>query len=117
MRSLSWPMVAPWLMLLGSNLFMTTAWYGHLRFKSVALPLVIFISWMIALPEYLLAVPANRIGSGVYSPAQLKTIQEAITLVVFVVFSTVYLGQPLKLSTLAGFGLIFAGSAVVFLGG
>ena len=104
------------MLLLGSNVFMTTAWYGHLKFKSVALPVVIFISWMIALAEYMLAVPANRIGSAVYSPAQLKTIQEGITLVVFIVFSAVYLGQPIKLSTLLGFALIFAGSAVVFLG-
>ncbi len=117
MPNLSWPAVAPWVMLLGSNLFMTTAWYGHLKFKWVSLPLVIGVSWLIALPEYLLAVPANRIGSAVYSPAQLKTIQEGITLVVFVIFSTIFLGQPLKLSTLLGFLLIFAGSAVVFQGG
>ena len=116
MPKLSWPLLAPWVMLLGSNLFMTTAWYGHLKFKSVALPVVIVASWLIAFVEYTLAVPANRIGSAVYSPAQLKTIQEAITLVVFVGFSYVYLGQAIKLSTLLGFALIFAGAAVVFLG-
>ncbi len=116
MLKFSWPAVAPWVMLIASNLFMTTAWYGHLKFKSVALPLVIGVSWLIALPEYSLAVPANRIGSAVYSPAQLKTIQEAITLVVFVGFSYFYLGQPIRWSTLLGFALIFAGSAVVFIG-
>jgi len=102
-------------MLTASNLFMTTAWYGHLRFKSQPLLLVMGVSWLIALPEYLLAVPANRWGSAVYSPAQLKVIQEAITLVVFVAFSALFLGQPIKLSTISGFGLIFAGVAVIFL--
>jgi hypothetical protein len=115
MPNLSWPAVAPWVMLLASNLFMTTAWYGHLKFKSVALPLVIAVSWGIALFEYMLAVPANRIGSAVYSPAQLKTIQECVTLLVFVGFSAVYLGQPIRLSTVLGFTLIFLGSAVIFL--
>ena len=115
MPKLSWPALAPWVMLVGSNLFMTTAWYGHLRFKSQPLFLVIGVSWLIALPEYLLAVPANRWGSAVYSPAQLKIMQEAITLVVFVIFSAVFLGQPIKLSTLSGFGLILGGVAVIFL--
>ncbi|MEI9965886.1 MAG: DMT family protein [Caulobacteraceae bacterium] len=116
MPKLTWPMIAPWVMLLGSNLFMTTAWYGHLKFKNVALPIVVVVSWMIAFFEYTLAVPANRIGSSYYSPAQLKTIQECITLTVFVAFSAVYLGQRITLSTIFGFALIFAGSAVVFLG-
>ena len=111
-----WPKIAPFVMLAASNLFMTTAWYGHLKFKHVALPLVIAASWLIALPEYMLAVPANRIGSAAWSPAQLKTIQEVITLVVFVGFSYFYLGEPVKLSTLAGFGLIACGAALVFLG-
>lgn len=111
-----WPKIAPFLMLAASNLFMTTAWYGHLKYKQVALPLVIAVSWLIALPEYMLAVPANRIGSAAWSPAQLKTIQEVITLVVFVGFSYFYLGEPVKLSTLAGFGLIACGAALVFLG-
>ncbi len=116
MSRLTWPMLAPWVMLLASNLFMTTAWYGHLRFKNVALPLVIAASWGIALFEYMLAVPANRIGSAVYTPSQLKVIQEAITLVVFVGFSALFLGEPVKLSTVLGFLLILGGVAVVFLG-
>jgi uncharacterized protein (DUF486 family) len=116
MPILSWPMVAPWLMLAASNLFMTFAWYWHLRFKSWPLPLVILISWGIAAFEYAIAVPANRIGAAVYSPAQLKTIQEVITLVVFVGFSALYLGEPPRWSTLAGFALIFAGAGLVFLG-
>ena len=77
------PYVLPILMLLGSNIFMTLAWYGHLRFKEVPLAGVIFAAWGIALVEYCLAVPANRWGNEVYSTAQLKTMQEVITLVVF----------------------------------
>ena len=93
---------------------MTTAWYGHLRFKEVPLPTVILVSWGIALVEYCLAVPANRMGSAVYSPAQLKTIQEIITLVVFAGFSAFYLKEPLGWSQMAGFGLIAAGAMLVF---
>ena len=115
MPTLSWSQIAPWAMLVGSNVFMTFAWYGHLKHRNVALPLTIFISWLIALPEYSLAVPANRIGSYAYSPAELKVIQEAITLTVFIAFSVFYLGEPLKWSTIAGFLLIGAGVAVVFL--
>lgn len=110
----SWPYLAPWLMLAASNLFMTTAWYGHLKFRQAPLALVIFVSWMIASCEYSLAVPANRIGINVYSPAQLKTIQELMTLIVFVVFSHFYLGQPVRWMTVAGFLLIFSGAALVF---
>lgn len=116
MTATLWPRLAPVLLLLASNLFMTFAWYGHLKHKGVALPLVILASWLIALPEYALAVPANRIGSAVWSTAQLKTLQEVITLLVFVGFSTLYLGEPLKASTLAGFVLIAAGAGLVFLG-
>jgi uncharacterized protein len=115
MPSFSWPAVAPWVMLLGSNVFMTFAWYGHLKHRGAALPLTILVSWLIALPEYSLAVPGNRFGSYAYTPAELKVIQEAITLTVFVAFSVFYLGEPLKWSTIAGFGLIGAGVAVVFL--
>ncbi len=111
-----WPRIAPVLLLLASNIFMTFAWYGHLKHKGAALPLVILVSWLIALPEYALAVPANRIGSAVWSTAQLKTLQEVITLPVFVVFSVLYLGEPLKWSTLVGFVLIAAGAGFVFLG-
>ena len=113
-RFSTWPAVAPWLMLAASNVFMTTAWYGHLKFRQAPLPLVILCSWLIAGFEYSLAVPANRIGAEVYSAAQLKTIQEAVTLVVFVGFSYIYLGQLIRPMALAGFLLIFAGSALVF---
>ncbi len=115
MIPMSWPALAPWLMLTVSNLFMTAAWYGHLKFRQAPLFLVILASWLIAGFEYLLAVPANRIGASVYSPAQLKAIQELITLSVFVVFSYVYLGQPVRPMALLGFVLIFAGAALVFL--
>ena len=84
----------PIVLLIGSNAFMTTAWYWHLRFKAVPLWQVVLISWALAFFEYCLAVPANRYGSYVYSAAQLKTIQEAVTLLVFVAFSTWYLQQP-----------------------
>ncbi|WP_297511974.1 DMT family protein [uncultured Caulobacter sp.] len=106
--------IAPWLMLVMSNMFMTFAWYGHLKGKPMALPVAIISSWLIALPEYLLAVPANRIGHNVYSTAQLKTGQEAITLIVFTLFSYFYLGEAVKWTTLLGFGLIFCGAALVF---
>ena len=111
-----WPRLGPWLLLGASNLFMTFAWYWHLRFKEVALPKVVLISWSIAAFEYAIAVPANRLGSSVYSPAQLKTIQEVVTLTVFVAFSSLYLGEAVRWSTLAGFILIFSGAALVFLG-
>ncbi len=116
MPALSWPLVAPWLLLGASNLFMTFAWYWHLKFKGWPILPVILISWLIAGFEYAIAVPANRMGSSVYTAAQLKTIQEVITLVVFAGFSVVYLGQPLRWSTGAGFMLIFAGAALVFVG-
>jgi uncharacterized protein (DUF486 family) len=116
MPSLAWARLAPWGLLLASNLFMTTAWYWHLKFRSWPIVPVILISWLIAGLEYAIAVPANRIGASVYSAAQLKTIQELITLVVFVFFSAVYLGQPVRWSTVAGFGLIFAGAGLVFFG-
>jgi len=108
------PFVAPVALLIGSNLFMTLAWYGHLRFKEVPLGWVILASWGIALIEYCLAVPANRYGSAVYSAAQLKTIQEVVTLVVFAGFSVVYLKESLGWNHLLGFALIAAGAALVF---
>ena len=89
------PSLLPILMLFASNVFMTFAWYGHLKFKERSLPLVIMVSWGIAFFEYWLAVPANRWGSAVYSAAQLKTMQEVITLVVFAGFSVLYLKEPL----------------------
>ena len=98
--------LVPVLLLLGSNIFMTFAWYGHLSYKSTAIWLAILASWMIALPEYMLAVPANRIGSAVYSAAELKTMQEVITLAVFAVFSVTYLGESFKWNHLAAFGCL-----------
>jgi uncharacterized protein (DUF486 family) len=106
----------PILLLLGSNIFMTLAWYGHLRFKSAPLWGVILAAWGIALFEYCLAVPANRWGSAVYTPAQLKTIQEVITLIVFNVFSVLYLKQAVTLNQGIGFALIAAGAFFIFRG-
>jgi len=108
------PMVLPVVMLLGSNVFMTFAWYGHLRFKAVSLPLVILVSRGIAFFEYWLAVPANRWGSAVYGAAQLKTMQEVITLVVFAGFSVLYLKQPLGWNHGLGFALIGADAFLIF---
>jgi uncharacterized protein len=114
--SLTSPAIAPILLLLASNVFMTLAWYGHLKFKSAPLLAVILISWGIALFEYCLAVPANRIGHGHYSAAELKTIQEVITLAVFAGFSVFYLKEPLTMNHLIGFSLICAGAWFVFQG-
>lgn len=111
-----WPQVAPIVLLVGSNLFMTLAWYGHLKFKSVPLVTVVLVSWGIAFVEYCFAVPANRIGSAFYSPAELKTIQEVITLVVFAGFTAVYFKEPLSLTQGAGFALIALGAILVFRG-
>ena len=108
------PSVLPILMLFCSNIFMTFAWYGHLKFKQSPLPLVIMISWGIALFEYWLAVPANRWGSAVYSAAQLKTIQEVITLIVFAGFSVLYLKQPLGWNHGLGFAFIALGAFFIF---
>src|SRR5262245_2776701 len=95
MPSAVMPYLLPILLLLASNVFMTLAWYGHLRFKESPLMLVILVSWGIAFIEYCLAVPANRWGHAVYTAAQLKTIQEVITLLVFAGFSVVYLKEQL----------------------
>ena len=96
-----------------SNVFMTFAWYGHLRFKESPLWIVIVGSWMIAFFEYCFQVPANRIGSYQFSTAQLKTIQEVITLVVFAVFSVTYLREELRWNYIVAFALIVA--AVFFM--
>ena len=101
-----WPYVAPIILLFCSNLFMTLAWYGHLKFKAVSLVIVVLVSWGIAFVEYCFAVPANRIGSAVYSPAELKTIQEVITLIVFAGFTAIYFDEPLSWTQAAGFALI-----------
>ncbi len=98
--------LTPVALLIGSNVFMTTAWYWHLRYKEVPLLTVIAISWGLALFEYCLAVPANRYGSAVYSAAQLKTMQEVITLSVFAIFSMVYLKQGITWNQVVGFALI-----------
>ena len=110
------PYLTPVLLLVASNVFMTVAWYGHLKFKSVALPLVILASWGIAFIEYCLAVPANRIGHAVYSAAELKTIQEVITLIVFAGFSVFVLKEPLGWNHAAGFLLIALGAGLIFRG-
>ena len=110
------PHIAPVAMLIASNVFMTFAWYGHLKFKTSPLWIAVFASWGIAFFEYWLAVPANRIGSAVYSAAELKTMQEVITLAVFAVFSVLYLKEPLGWNHLVGFGLIAAGAAFIFKG-
>ena len=96
-----------------SNVFMTAAWYGHLKFKETALWKVILISWLIAFAEYCFQVPANRLGSYQFSTAQLKTIQEVITLIVFCVFSVVYLREELKWNYIVGF--LFIIGAVFFI--
>jgi uncharacterized protein len=106
----------PIILLLMSNVFMTFAWYGHLKFTDRPLWVVVIVSWCIAFIEYCLAVPANRYGSFVYTPAQLKTMQEVITLVVFAVFSVLYLKASFTLNHLVGFALIAAGAFFVFKG-
>ncbi|MDD2866934.1 MAG: DMT family protein [Candidatus Omnitrophica bacterium] len=102
------------LLLLASNIFMTIAWYGHLRYKQAPLFLVILASWLIAFFEYCFQVPANRIGYGAFSAAQLKTIQEVITLVVFSVFSVIYLKEALRWNHAVGFLLIVAAVLFIF---
>jgi uncharacterized protein len=108
------PSIATIGLLILSNLFMTFAWYGHLKFKMEKLWIVVLASWGIAFFEYCFQVPANRIGYGTFSAAQLKTIQEVITLVVFVLFSWLYLGEPLKWQTAVGFTFIACGAAFIF---
>ena len=97
-----------------SNVFMTFAWYGHLKFKESPLILAILVSWGIALFEYCLQVPANRIGSYSFSTVELKTIQEIITLVVFCLFSYFYLNEPVRLTQVMGFFLIVLAAFLIF---
>ena len=106
--------ILPITLLVISNLFMTFAWYGHLKQPHWPLWVAILASWGLAFFEYCLMVPANRIGASMFSLAQLKTIQEVITLVIFVMFATFYMGETIKWSQLAGFGLIAAGAALIF---
>jgi hypothetical protein len=111
---MTWPAVAPILLLCVSNIFMTFAWYGQLKFPAAPLWAAVLVSWGIAFFEYWLAVPANRIGYMVYSGAQLKTMQEIITLLVFGVFSVTYLGETLKWNHLAAFGCLVAAAVFAF---
>jgi uncharacterized protein (DUF486 family) len=101
-------------LLLVSNIFMTIAWYGHLKYKSAPLFWTIIVSWLIAFVEYCFQVPANRIGHYQFTAAQLKTIQEVITLVVFSVFSVIYLKEDLKWNYLVGFAMIIVAVFFIF---
>ncbi|KPL54418.1 hypothetical protein ABB55_21175 [Prosthecomicrobium hirschii] len=108
--------VLPVLLLFVSNIFMTFAWYGHLKHANRPLVIAILASWAIAFFEYCLAVPANRIGYGVYSAVELKTIQEVVTLTVFAVFSVFYLGEGLTVNHVVGFAFIALGAFFIFKG-
>ena len=111
---MTWPYIAPFLLLGISNVFMTFAWYGQFRYPGVALWILIPVSWGIAFFEYCLAVPANRIGHTVYSAAQLKTIQEVITLAVFAVFSVTFLGEALKWNHAVAFSFLVGAAYFAF---
>jgi hypothetical protein len=97
-----------------SNVFMTFAWYGHLKYKTSPLWTAIIVSWLIAFVEYCFQVPANRIGSAEYSTAQLKTMQEVITLIVFAIFSVLYLKEEFKWNYLVGFAFMIGAVFFVF---
>jgi len=114
LQFLSSPAILPVILLALSNLFMTTAWYGHLKFPHAGMWAAIGVSWLIAGLEYCLAVPANRIGIKAYDVAQLKTMQEAITLIVFVGFAVLVLGQKFTWHHVGGFVLIGLGAALIF---
>ena len=111
-----WTAIAPIMLLIASNVFMTFAWYGQLKVENRAMWLIVLISWGIAFFEYCLAVPANRIGRLAYDPAELKAMQEVITLCVFAVFSIVWLKEPITVNHAAGFALIALGAFFVFKG-
>lgn len=113
---LTWTALAPILLLVASNVFMTFAWYGQLKVENRALWLIVLTSWGIAFFEYCLAIPANRIGRATYAPSELKAMQEVITLAVFAVFSVVWLKEAFTLNHAIGFALIAVGAAVVFKG-
>jgi uncharacterized protein len=115
MASLTQTRWLPFVLLTCSNIFMTFAWYGHLKFKDKPIFLVVLASWGIAFFEYLLQVPANRWGSNVYSPAQLKVAQEIITLIVFTVFSVFYLGTKIKWNHIAAFVCVVGAACFIFL--
>jgi uncharacterized protein len=116
MSALANPYLLPIVLLICSNVFMTFAWYGHLKFETSPLWMAVMASWSIAFIEYWFAVPANRIGHQVYSAAELKTMQEVITLIVFALFSVFYLKEQLSWNHLVGFSLIVAGAFFVFQG-
>lgn len=101
-------------LLLVSNIFMTFAWYGHLKFKESPLLIVIAVSWGIAFIEYCFQVPANRYGHGYFTAAQLKGIQEIITLVVFAAFSMLYLGEPIRWNHVIGFAFLVLAAVFIF---
>ena len=111
---MTWAYVAPIVLLLCSNVFMTFAWYGQLRFPGTALWIVIPVSWGIAFFEYCLAVPANRIGYTVYSGVQLKIIQEIITISIFAFFAVLYLGEAIRWNHLAAFGCLVLAAFFTF---
>jgi uncharacterized protein (DUF486 family) len=113
---LSSPALLPILLLIGSNLFMTTAWYGHLKFPGAPMWIAVMASWGIALVEYWMAVPANRIGYGTYTAAELKAIQEVISLTVFFGFAVLVLKEPMTLNHVVGFAFIALGAWFVFNG-
>ena len=112
---MTWPMLFPILMLCASNVFMTFAWYGQLRFPGTPMWQLILAGWGIAFFEYCLAVPANHYGYQVFSAAQLKTIQEIVTLIVFAGFSVLYLGEALRWNHLAAFGCLVAAAYFSFM--
>ena len=112
--SLTSPHVLPILLLIASNVFMTFAWYGHLKFTGSPLWIAVMASWGIAFVEYWFAVPANRIGHQVYSAAELKTMQEVITLIIFSLFSVFWLKESITMGHVIGFALIATGAAVIF---
>jgi uncharacterized protein (DUF486 family) len=111
---MSWPALAPLLLLSISNVFMTFAWYGQLKYPNTPLLILIPVSWGIAFFEYCFAVPANHYGHQVYTAAQLKTMQEVITLVVFGVFSVAYLGEPIKWNYVVAFGFLVCAAFFAF---
>ncbi|WP_189426404.1 DMT family protein [Devosia pacifica] len=113
---LNFPTLAPIALLIASNVFMTIAWYGHLKFPMAPLWVAVMASWGLALVEYWLAVPANRIGYGTYSGFELKTIQEVISLSVFVLFAVSFLGERFTFNHLVGFALIALGAFFIFKG-
>jgi hypothetical protein len=111
---MSWPMLTPIFLLCVSNVFMTFAWYGQLKFPNTPVWVLVLVGWGIAFFEYCFAVPANHYGHKVYSAAQLKTMQEVITLCVFAVFSLTYLGEPLRWNHLAAFACLVGAAYFAF---